>query len=77
MAFKASVCGADDLGRLNKDSGLQPVLGPATAPREGFVPAVVLPGGNKGILEEGVERFFEVGTGARGVTVVEDGADRL
>ena len=77
MAFETSVRGADDLGRFNEDSCLQPVLGPATAPREGFVPAVVLPGGNEGILEEGVECFFEVGIGAGGVTVVDGGADRF
>jgi hypothetical protein len=51
MAFKAAVCGPDNLGRLDQDGRLQLVLGPATVPCEGFVPAVILPGSNKRILE--------------------------
>ena len=58
MTFEASVCGPNNLGRLNKDSRLEPMLSPAAAPREGFVPSIVLPGSNERILQQGVERFF-------------------
>jgi hypothetical protein len=58
MTFEASVCGSNDLGRLNQDSRLEPMLSPAAAPRESFIPSIVLPGSNERILQQRIKRFF-------------------
>gem|GEM_PF-5244642 len=75
MAFQTVVGGADDFGRLNEDRGLEPVLSPATAHRPGFIPALVLPGRDQHILQEGLKGLFQALTGSGWFPLVDFGSD--
>ena len=57
MTFQTVVGGSDDFRRLNEDRGLEPVLSPATVHRPGFIPALVLPGRDQHVLQEGLKAF--------------------
>ena len=75
MAFQTVVGGSDDFGRLNEDRGLEPVLSPATVHRPGFIPALVLPGRDQHVLQEGLKGLFQALTGSGWFPLVEFGSD--
>ena len=55
MTFQTVVGGSDDFRRFNEDRGLEPVVSPATVHRPGFIPALVLPGSDQHVLQEGLK----------------------
>jgi hypothetical protein len=52
MTFQALICGPNDLWWLDENRGLEPVLRPAVARREDFIPVIILPSGNDRVSEE-------------------------
>ena len=69
MAFEALIRRPNDLRWLNEDRGLEPVLRPAVARREDFVPVIILPGSNDSVPEERIKGLFQTVTGLEGFRV--------
>jgi hypothetical protein len=75
MAFQTVVGGSDDFRRLNEDRGLEPVVSPATVHRPGFIPALVLPGSDQHVLQEGLKGLFQAVTSSGWFPLVEFGSN--
>src|SRR6266567_8898021 len=75
MAFQRVVGGSDDFRRLNEDRGLEPMLSPATVHRPGFIPALVLPGRDQHVLQEGLKGLFQALAGSGWLPLVEFGSN--
>ena len=69
------VGGSDDFRRLNEDRGLEPVLSPATVHRPGFIPALILPGRDQHVLQEGLKGLFQALAGSGWLPLVEFGSN--
>ena len=52
VPFEPLIRGSNNLRWLDENRGLEPVLCPAVARREDFVPVIILPRGNDSVPEE-------------------------
>ena len=62
-------------GGSHEDRGLEPVLSPATVHRPGFIPALVPPGRDQHVLQEGLKGLFQALAGSGWLPLVEFGSN--
>ena len=76
LACNSLIMIPDNVWRFDKYRRLKPDIGPTTAGGAGFIPAVILPGGNDIILEESIERFLQASPREKRLPAVTGGTNR-